>query len=53
MQTQVHNLLTRIVTNHEGKGYISVEHRGFGERADSSPMCILKKTEDLITGLEI
>ena len=47
------DLLTEIVTNHEGKGYISVDQRGFGEYTRNSSICILKKTKDLITGLEI
>lgn len=53
MQVLSCKLLDDVVTKHEGKGYISNSHRGFGDHASSSPVCILKKTSDLITGLEI
>jgi hypothetical protein len=53
MKALVRKLLKEVVENHEGKGYCSNQHIGFGLHASSSPLCIIKKTTDLITGLEI
>lgn len=45
-------LLDEVVTTKQGKGFISLNSRGFGPEAGAGGITVLKKTQDLITGLE-
>lgn len=44
--------LENIIRSKQGKGFYSMGHNGFDDRASCSPLCIIKKTQNLITGLE-
>ena len=48
----MHPLLDEVVTTGQGKGFISLNSLGFGPRAGAGGITILKKTRDLVTGLD-
>ncbi len=46
------HLLDKVVTTHQGKGFISLNSHGFGPQAGAGGIMVIKKTKDLIAGLD-
>lgn len=49
---EMHPLLDEIVSTSQGKGFISRDSRGFGPRAGAGTIVVLKKTINLMTGVD-
>ncbi|KKM71340.1 hypothetical protein LCGC14_1431640 [marine sediment metagenome] len=49
---EMHHLLDEIVSTRQGKGFISRDSRGFGPGAVAGTIVVLKKTINLMTGVD-